>query len=710
MQRSTIQTPSHYVPEALASALTQEQAVLDTALQNRDRVLETIRAQLSVPSHDPVEQTRLRNLHRRAEDLRNAGDDLLFGRLDALNGTTLHIGRTGIPGIEEYSDPLVIDWRAPAARPFYTATPLDPQGQARRRHVRIADATVIGLDDEQLDGTAPTDAVGNGALLAALQEKRTGKMGSVVATLQREQDEIVRAEASGPLIVQGGPGTGKTVVALHRVAYLLFTHQLLAARGVLVLGPSTRFLEYISQVLPALGESAMVAATPDTLIPGIEAQRGESRELAELKGRGLWQDAIRRHVASYTPRATDFSLHWEGENHVIDARLIERAITAASSGRSYHGARAVFAEHVVELLTDAVITRGEELMTGMEAGLEEILGGIDAALAKDDDRGVTIMAGGSDVDGSYTDEDVEQLRESIATDARISASIEAFWPRIDALESLRSLVASPVSLKKLTTGLSDDEIRSLTQEPAALAPSDIPLLDAIMHELGELESSAEQGHFNTTHAAARRDWVYGHVVIDEAQELSQMQWQMVVRRCPTKSMTAVGDIDQTEAPHRHTSWAESVNAPLGERWREARLSISYRTPAEVMELTHPVLQMAKSKNRPPRAVRSSGIAPWELSVTEAELISRATDAATSLAGRWDGGLVGVIAPLHRVQRLREAIPGVAVLSATEAKGLEWDATLLVDPAGIAAEPRGYNGLYVALTRCTQELGQLVLVR
>lgn len=687
----------------------EEQTVLNTALQNRDRVLENLAAQLAVPSNDPVEQARLRNLHRRSSELSNAGDSLLFGRLDAVDGSTRHIGRVGIPGIEEYSDPLVIDWRTPAARPFYTATPLDPQGQARRRHVRTQDSLVIGLDDEQLDGSAPADAVGNGALLAALQEKRTGKMGSAVATLQREQDDIVRAEASGPLIVQGGPGTGKTVVALHRVAYLLFTHQLLAARGVLVLGPSPRFLDYISQVLPALGESAMVSATPDTLIPGVRAQRSETRELAEIKGRGLWQGAIGRYVSSFTPCATNFSLHWEGENYTIAARLIERAITAARSGRSYHGARAVFAEHVFELLTDAVITRGEALMAGMEAGLEDILGGVDAALAKDDDRGVTTMASGSNVDGSYTDDDIDQLRDQIANDARIAASIEAFWPQLEALESLDALLGSSALLKTWTSGLTDEEILCVTQEPAALAPSDIALLDAIMHELGELETSSEQGEFSTLQAAARRDWVYGHVVVDEAQELSHMQWQMVVRRCPTKSITAVGDIDQTEAPHQHSSWAESVNEPLGSRWHEARLSISYRTPTEVMELTHPVLRLAKSSNTPPRAVRSSGIAPWEHSITEQELIARASLAAFELAERWDGGLVGVIAPVHRVAQLKEAIPGVTVLSATEAKGLEWDATLLVDPAGIAAEPRGYNGLYVALTRCTQELGQLVLV-
>jgi DNA helicase IV len=201
--------------------------------------------------------------------------------------------------------------------------------------------------------------------------------------------------------------------------------------------------------------------------------------------------------------------------------------------------------------------------------------------------------------------------------------------------------------------------------------------------------------------------VYGHIIIDEAQELSEMQWHMVLRRCPSRSITAVGDIDQAGASHRHTSWAQAVNAAFGHRWTPAQLTVCYRTPREVMDLTAAVLEKAGSHNSPPRAVRSSGIAPWYLTVTPAELLTAATEAVAGLRHRWEGGTVGVIAPAGCIAELRAALSDVPVLTATEAKGLEWDAALIVDPRGITNEPRGWNNLYVALTRCTHELGQLL---
>jgi hypothetical protein len=345
----------------------------------------------------------------------------------------------------------------------------------------------------------------------------------------------------------------------------------------------------------------------------------------------------------------------------------------------------------------------------MEEGFEDVLARVDAGLKNSDDRGVRIGASGSDVDGVLSDDDLERLRERISTDPALAATLLTWWPIRDPGLELGRLLGDEVLLRRWAPELTDAELVMIVSQPPGWAASDVPLIDVLATVLGEQGSPGEQGDFLADRAAAQQDWVYGHVVVDEAQELSEMQWQMVLRRCPSRSITAVGDIDQTEAPHRHTTWDEAVAAALGERWTEARLTICYRTPLEVMALTGPVLRRAGSHNEPPRAVRASGVEPWERGTAEADLPVAVARAVEELGRRWSGGMVGVIAPLVRVPALRAALPGVSVLSATEAKGLEWDATVLVDAAGIAAEPRGWNGLYVALTRCTQELGQLRVI-
>lgn len=691
-----------------AAAVAEEQLVLDEAFVRRDQVLQYLDAELTTSEGDATAQARRRMLLRRRGELRHADQGLIFGRLDAPDQTVLHVGRVGIPNADDDSDPLVIDWRAPAARAFYTATPVDPQGQARRRHVRVDGREVTGVDDEPLDGSKATELVGEGALLAALDERRTGRMSSAAATLQREQDDVVRADSRGPLVVQGGPGTGKTVVALHRVAYLLFTHPQLAAQGVLVLGPSRRFLDYITQVLPALGETAMVSATCDTLVPGIHVERAESREVAEIKGRALWQQALTRYTAALVPRPADLELLWEGERYTIDRHRIARALASATDGNSYHAARAVFSEQIHHLLTDSIADRNAEILARMEEGFEDILGQLDARLTRSDDRAVRDGRTGTDVDGELTEEDLERLHDRISTDPGVAATLHRWWPTLDTRTELRRLLGDATLLRRWAPDLTDTEREMITHEPRSRASSDIPLFDALDDLLGDTQQKRDQGEFLADRAAAQRDWIYGHVVIDEAQELSEMQWQMVMRRCPSRSITAVGDIDQTEAPHRHTTWQESVGAAFGERWTEARLTICYRTPSEVMSLTGPVIQQAGSRNEPPRAVRSSGFEPWEQAVDEAGLTAEAARLVKELSERWSGGLVGVIAPHSRVPDLREALPDTVVLSPTEAKGLEWDATLLIDAPGILAEPRGWNRLYVALTRCTQELGRMLV--
>ena len=707
-------TPTLTTTESVSSAVAEEQAALDAARSRRATVLDDLETALAdARPEDAAAHARVARLRARRAEVRAADHGLVFGRLDGDDGSVRRLGRVGLPGATEDDEPLVVDWRAAAARPFYTATPVDPQGVRRRRHVRTRGTRVVGVDDEPLDGGLDDSGlVGEGALLAALDERRTGRMGTAVATLQREQDDVVRADARTPLVVQGGPGTGKTVVALHRVAYLLFAQPHLAERGVLVLGPSTRFLDYIAQVLPALGETAVVSATCDTLVPGVRPTRVENRDVAEIKGRASWLATLRRFVDSLAPQDGPHALRLDGEDHVLPRARVAAARHAAAGAGSYHSARARVIDRVLDLLVDAVADHQAELLARAEEGFEDVLRQFDARLAAADDRAVTTGATGSDVDGVLSDADLEALRERVAADRAVAAALDAWWPRRDPAAELARLLHDADLLASHAPDLTAAEVARVVAEPAGgadgWASSDVPLLDALTELLGDPDDGeGPAGGFVAARAAARRDWTYGHVVVDEAQELSGMQWHMVVRRCPTRSVTAVGDIDQASSAHRQTDWDQTVGDALGDRWRRADLTICYRTPREVMELTAPVLRRAGSRNAPPRAVRSAAVAPWRAEADDAVWTGVVTDAVAGMAARYEGGTVGVVAPAARLDALRDVLPdGVPALSATDAKGLEWDAAVVVDPDGIAAEPRGWNALYVALTRCTQELAQV----
>lgn len=681
-------------------AIAEEQAYLDGAHERRADVIRSLETELAAPAQDVVEQARHRGLSRQRAELRRAENGLIFGRLDSVDGTVRRVGRIGVPGATDDDDPLVLDWRAEAARPFYLATPVEPLGQAHRRHIRVEGRAVTGVDDEPLDVANASGLVGEGALFAALGERRTGQMTTAAATLQREQDEVVRAEAKGPLVVQGGPGTGKTVVALHRAAYLLFANPQLAAQGVLTLGPSRRFLDYIAQVLPALGETAIVAAIPDALVPGITVTAEDPRSTEEVKGRALWQQALTRYVASLTPEAVPVEFVWQGERYGIPSATVARLIAAAISGRTYHGAGIVFADQLRERLVQAVADRSEELFARVDDGLEDIVHQrVDFPEVRGGDEG-------SEADGVLTDAELDRLREKIAEDPLVGSTTRTVWPILDAEVELRRFLGDDASLRQFAPELSGAEREAVSARTTGWSSSDIPLLDAMADLLGDTVIHPVSEEFLAERAASRRDWIYGHVIVDEAQELSEMQWHMVARRTPQLSITAVGDIDQAETPHHHTTWARAVDAVFGERWTQAELTIGYRTPAEVMALTGPVLRKAGSLNEPPRAVRFSGIDPWERDVDEADLNAEAIGAFEELTERWAGGTVGIVAPAARVPALSTALAGMPVVSATQSKGLEWDATLVIDPAGIAAEPRGWNRLYVALTRSTQELGRI----
>ncbi|WP_343450854.1 HelD family protein [Micromonospora oryzae] len=681
---------------------------------------------------------------------------LCFGRLDTDDGARHYIGRIGIFDTSGDYDPLLMDWRAPAARAFYLATAANPQGVRRRRHLRTRQRKVVALNDEVLDlatasPTAHEELTGEASLLAALNAGRTGRMRDIVETIQAEQDRIIRADLPGTLVVQGGPGTGKTAVALHRAAYLLYTHRReLATRGVLLVGPNETFLRYISQVLPALAETGVLLRTPGDLFPGVSARRAEPAATAALKGRAEMVEVLAAAVRDrqWVP---DEPLEIEVEREVLP--LAPETVRAARdrarrSGRPHNLARAVFDVEVVHALAAQVAERiGADPLGGANL-LEEA--------------------------------DVAEIRRELREEPGVRAALDQLWPVLTPQRLLADLYADPDRIAAATPGWSDADRAALRREPGGWTPADVPLLDEAAELLGEddraaearrarlralqreyaegvleiargsrsidVEDEAEGGEIlgvadlldadrllerqqstdgltTAQRAAADRSWAFGHVIIDEAQELSPMAWRLLMRRCPSRSMTIVGDVAQTGALAGTPSWGEALEPYVAQRWRLEELTVSYRTPAEIMAVAAGVLAEIDPHLRPPRSVRRSGVPPWERTVAVDRLAGELADAAVAEAADLTDGRLGVIVPAGRVDALGAALlaalPEAAVgdhpelesrvvlLTVAQAKGLEFDTVLVVDPDGIVAEsPRGHSDLYVALTRATQRLGVL----
>ena len=586
-------------------------------------------------------------------------DGLCFGRLDLADGRRVYIGRLGLFDDDE---PLLVDWRAPVARPFYTATAAEPGEVVRRRRITTRGRTVVALDDELLDADAPSDGlVGEAALLAAVTAERTGRMRDIVTTLQAEQDRIIRDDAQGVLVVQGGPGTGKTAVALHRVAYLLYTHEHLRDRGVLVIGPSRVFLDYIGQVLPGLGEHRVVTATVPDLVPGVLVSAVDSPGEAARKGRAGMASRLAERVRA-TVRLPEEPVDVEFEQQVLrlDPSAVRWAVRKArETGLPHNPARLVFHREVVGALTRELIGRLEAVVF-TETG-EALDGGSADGRLGDAELRALAAAGvvlGPEDDGprDLLDEvDRESLRTALLADAGVQDVLDELWPPLSPVE----VVEGPWSA------------------------ADIPLLDEVAALVGESVP------------------VFGHVVVDEAQELSEMDWRMLARRCPAKSMTVVGDLAQTGSAAGATSW-ERVPRPH----RLAQLSVNYRTPAEIMAVAAELLATHHPALRPPRSVRASGQAPWRLSAVDVPgALAAVIDAHTD-------GQLAIIAPEVNELAAELALPvppdltgQVVLLTPAEAKGLEFDVVVVADPAAIlAAGPHGPNDLYVAMTRATRQLG------
>ncbi|MDJ0382747.1 ATP-binding domain-containing protein [Streptomyces sp. G-G2] len=684
----------------------------------------------------------------------NTGENgLCFGRLEFSDGRDHHIGRIGIRRDDTERTPLVLDWRADVARPFYLATGHHPMGLRRRRHLTTRGREVTALHDEILDLTdaertghegADADAV----LLAALDAARTGRMHDIVRTIQAVQDRIIRSPHRGVLVVEGGPGTGKTAVALHRAAYLLYAHrELLAKRGVLIVGPGPAFLGYIGQVLPALGETGVLLATLGELFPGERATAADRPGAAAVKGRAAMADVLARVVSDRQTLPQDVpaglgedtgtvpEAALEIDHDDYGTLLLHRTMAheardrARATGLPHNLARPYFAFRIIDALTEQLTER----------------------LGADPFGGPNLLG----------PDDIAQLAKEIATSAEVHAAIDTLWPALTPQRLLAEFLAEP-------TYLAPDEADLIRRDSGGWTPADIPLLDEAAELLGTDDSALraaeekerqdrvayaqgvldlsqgsesyefedEESEFLAAHdlidaermaerheeddhrstaerAAADRTWAFGHVIVDEAQELSEMAWRLLMRRCPTRSMTLVGDPAQTADEAACGSWERILAPYVEDRWELARLGVNYRTPAEIMELAAAVLRAHHPGFEPPRSVRSTGVRPW---VRETGDLPRALAEAVAAHLPAEGRLA-VIAPRPLHGELAEALADlrvevrageepdltrpVVLLDPRQAKGLEFDTVIVVEPAD--QQP---SDLYVALTRATQTLGVL----
>jgi DNA helicase IV len=641
-----------------------------------------------------------------------ADDGLCFGRLDTVSDEHLYIGRIGLFDEENDHETLLLDWRAPASRAFYVATAASPEDMRRRRQFHTRGRQVVDFTDEVL-GRPGVGERGDDALLAAVNAPRGDGMRDIVATIQAEQDEIIRLDHPGVLVIEGGPGTGKTVVALHRVAYLLYTQrERMERHGVLVVGPNPAFLTHISRVLPSLGESNVVFMTTGDLVPGLSVTAEDIPDVARLKGSLKMLEVLAAAVADrqrlpespLTIELTDVTVR-------IDAETAQWAIQEARAGRLPHNeARAVFREIVTYVLTERAIARiGRGWLTreNREAW-EQLRADLITELADNDkftaalDELWPILTPETLLAQLYTSQ--ERLRAAGADPTLWRADGDAWTvsdvPLLDELVDLlgRDKAADQTAERerKAEAEYAAGVLDNMISREDLMDDEDHLLAQDLLYAEDLAERFEERDHRELAErAAADRDWTYRHVVVDEAQELSEMDWRVLMRRCPHRSFTVVGDLAQRRSVAGATSWDTMMEPYVPDRWVYRSLSVNYRTPAEIMTVAAALLADFAPGVQPPESVRACGVQPWSKRVTVDEMPAAIEEFVRDEAARI--GTSVVIGP--------PGVPG-AVL-ASETKGLEFDAVLVVEPEGIIADgPRGAAELYVALTRATQRLGVL----
>ncbi|MFF3333825.1 HelD family protein [Streptomyces sp. NPDC002888] len=672
----------------------------------------------------------------------NAVDgSLCFGRIDLTTGTHHHIGRIGLRTEDAERTPILIDWRADVARPFYLATGHTPMGLLRRRHITTEGRRVAALHDEILDlgdatRTGHEDPTGDAVLLSALNSARTGRMSDIVQTIQAEQDEIIRAPHRGVLVVEGGPGTGKTAVALHRAAYLLYEHrELLAKRAVLIVGPNPAFLGYIGEVLPSLGETGVLLATVGELFPGVRTTATDTPEAAAVKGRAGMADVLAAVVRDRQALPDPvIAIAHDREVLMLDDGLVSVARERTREAKLPHNAaREHFEGHILNTLTELYAER----------------------------VGTDPYDGSSLLDPS----DITQIRDELAENPEVWSAVDQLWPRLTPRRLVADFLADP-------EGYVSEEDAAAIRRPVTRAwtVADVPLLDEAAELLGEddrlararaereretqiayaqgvldvsyasrtyefddkqdddpdaseilsahdiidaerfAERQEEDDHRSAAErAAADRTWAFGHIIVDEAQELSPMAWRLLMRRSPTRSMTLVGDPAQTAEAAGVGAWADILQPYVEDRWEHTRLGVNYRTPAEIMEIAAAVVRAEHPAFEPPSSVRSTGVRPWLRATDDLPgAVAKAVEELTPAEGR-----LAVIAPRDLHRKLAARLDGVTagaepdlthavvLLDPRQSKGLEFDSVLVVEPGRY-----GTSDLYVALTRATQRLGVL----